>query len=236
MTRTFTVFFLILLISGCATTPPQGYPVRKGTQKPYNIDGRWYYPVGSSEGYEENGIASWYGRDFHGLKTSNGEKYNMHAMTAAHKTLPMGTYVKVTRLDNGKEAIVRINDRGPFVRGRIIDLSFKAASELDMADSGTCRVKIYPLGDVIGDQLVKRDYQHGNFMVQVGAFTVKANASRLRDNLLRRYTSVSIFTFDRGDMVFHRVRVGGANSLKEAESLKSRLEGEGMESPFVVAD
>ncbi len=230
------LIFVMLLIVGCASAPPQGYYTKQGTQRAYHIDGKWYQPVDSSNGYEEEGIASWYGKDFHGKKTSNGEIYNMHAMTAAHKTLPIGTYVKVTRLDNGKEAIVRVNDRGPFVKGRIIDLSYKAASELGIADSGTAKVEIAALGDAVGDKLIIRDYQHGNFMAQVGAFTVKSNATRLRDNMLKRYSNVSITTYDRGDTVFYRVRVGGAASLKEAERLKSRLEAEGVESPFVIAD
>src|SRR3989338_6978019 len=230
------LIFVMLLIAGCASVPPQGYYTKQGTQRAYQIDGKWYSPVDSSNGYEEDGIASWYGRDFNGKKTSNGETYNMYAMTAAHKTLPIGTYVKVTRLDNGKETILRINDRGPFVKGRIIDLSYKAASELDIADSGTAKVEITALGDTVGDKLVTRDYQKGNFLVQVGAFTVKSNAARLRDNLLQRYSNVSITTYDRGDTVFYRVRVGGANNLKEAERLKGRIETEGVESPFVVAD
>lgn len=230
------LIFVMVLIAGCASTPPQGYYSKQGTQRAYQIDGKWYSPVDSANGYEEEGIASWYGRDFHGKKTSNGEIYDMYAMTAAHKTLPIGTYVKVTRFDNGKETIVRINDRGPFVKGRIIDLSYKAASELGIADSGTAKVEITALGDTVGDKLVTRDYQKGSFLVQVGAFTVKSNAARLRDSLLQRYSNVSITTYDRGDTVFYRVRVGGANNLKEAERLKGRIETDGMESPFVVAD
>ena len=230
------VILALLLFAGCASAPPQSYYTKQGAQKAYQIDGKWYSPVDTSDGYEEEGIASWYGRDFHGKKTSNGETYNMYAMTAAHKTLPISTYVRVTRLDNGKETIVRVNDRGPFVKGRIIDLSYKAASELGIADSGTAKVKIAALGDTVGNKLVARDYQHGNFMVQAGAFTVKANATRLMDSLLKRYSDVSVSTYDRGDMTFYRIRVGGATSLSEAEKLKDRIEKEGIESPFVVAE
>ena len=229
-------FSIILLLAGCATAPPQGYYQKGGTQRAYQIDGKWYQPVDTAYGFEEEGIASWYGRDFHGKLTSNGESYNMYTMTAAHKTLPMGTYVKGTRLDNGKETIVRINDRGPFVRGRVIDLSYKAASELDIAGDGTGKVKIAALGNTVGDKLVKTDYQRGNFMVQVGAFTIKTNAARLRDSLLQQYSNVSITMFNRGDMIFYRVRVGSAATLSDAERLKNRLEKEGIESPFVVAD
>lgn len=230
------VISALLLFAGCASVPPQGYYTKQGTQRPYQIDGRWYHPVGTSDGYEEEGIASWYGKDFHGKKTSNGETYNMYAMTAAHKTLPIGTYVKVTRLDAEKETIVRINDRGPFVKGRIIDLSYKAAAELGIADSGTAKVKIAALGDAVGDKLITRDYQRGNFLVQAGAFKVKSNAARLRENLLKRYSDVSITIYDRGDTTFYRVRVGGAATLSQAERLKNRIEAEGIESAFVVAD
>ena len=110
------------LISGCTTTsnPPPKKPA--GYPKPYKVFGKWYQPLPDSKGFRQRGIASWYGKDFHGKKTSNGETYDMYAMTAAHKTLPLGTYVRVHNLENNRTLEVRINDRGPFVRGRIIDL------------------------------------------------------------------------------------------------------------------
>ena len=104
---------------------------------PYEILGKTYYPIASSEGYRRKGIASWYGKDFHGKKTANGETYNMYDMTAAHPTLPLPTFVRVTNLENGRAIIVRVNDRGPFLRGRAIDLSFAAATQLEMAEQGT---------------------------------------------------------------------------------------------------
>lgn len=113
--------------------------------KPYKILGSMYYPLDSSEGYRRKGIASWYGKDFHAKKTANGETYNMYDMTAAHPTLPIPTYVRVTNLDNGLSAIVRVNDRGPFLRGRAIDLSYKAAITLDMANKGTAPVLLEAL-------------------------------------------------------------------------------------------
>jgi hypothetical protein len=129
---------LLCFISGCATSqpPPQkpaGYP------KPYKVFGKWYQPLPDSKDFRQRGIASWYGKDFHGKKTSNGEIYDMYAMTAAHKTLPLGTYVRVHNLENNRKLEVRINDRGPFVRGRIIDLSYTAAKNLD--SSGPARPK-----------------------------------------------------------------------------------------------
>ncbi len=109
------------------------------TQRPYKINGRTYYPLPTSHGYVERGIASWYGKKFHGRKTSNGETYNMYAKTAAHKTLPMGTMLLVKNIANNKEIVVRVNDRGPFVKGRIIDLSLTGAREIDMVTEGTFR-------------------------------------------------------------------------------------------------
>lgn len=226
---------LILLISGCATAPPSK-DVKKGPQGAYKIGGKWYYPVESSDGYEETGIASWYGKDFHGKKTSNGERYNMKALTAAHKTLPFGTYVKVTRLDNEKETIVRINDRGPFVKDRIIDLSQKAATEIGMIGAGSMPVRVEALGSPDGDRLVKTNYEKGDFYVQVGAFTVKSKAEKLRNTLNTQFGNVWLTTYDRGDAVFYRVRSGPVNNVKDAEYLKYELEKAGMTSAFVVLD
>ena len=234
------ILVFIAIIAGCAAPrpagpPPPGYYTKKGTQKPYKIDGKWYTPLDSAYNFEQTGIASWYGSKWHGRKTSTGESYDMYAMTAAHKTLPMGTYVRVTRQDNGKNVIVKINDRGPFVEGRIIDLSYKAASELGITEKGIARVKLVALGSAEGTTLVKQDYQHGKFYVQVGAFTVKENAARLKDKLDKRLLTAAISTFDRGDAVFYRVRIGTLSTIKDAEMLKKRLDGEGMKS-FVVAD
>lgn len=120
--------------------------MHKYTMRPYSVFGIKYYPFIANVGDEFEGIASWYGPDFHSKKTSNGEVYNMYDMTAAHKTLPMNTVVRVDNLDNGRSVTVRINDRGPFVRGRIIDLSNKAAHEIDMVRRGTANVKVTVLG------------------------------------------------------------------------------------------
>lgn len=117
------------------------------TGKPYKVAGQWYYPLQSAAGYEATGVASWYGRDFHGKKTANGERYDMYTMSAAHKTLPMPTMARVTNLENGRSVIVRINDRGPFVKDRLIDLSYAAARELGYDSQGTARVRVQVLGN-----------------------------------------------------------------------------------------
>lgn len=121
----------------------EGGYVKRG--KPYKIDGKMYYPLASGDQYNVTGIGSWYGEKFHGKQTANGERYDMYAMTAAHPTLPMPSMVRVTNLDNGKSIQVRVNDRGPFVKSRLIDLSYTAAKALDYAEQGTAQVRVETL-------------------------------------------------------------------------------------------
>jgi rare lipoprotein A len=122
----------------------------RGNPPFYDVLGRRYYVLPTSDGYRARGVASWYGRDFHGLATSSGETYNMNAMTAAHTTLPIPTWVEVTNLENGKRVVVKVNDRGPFVDNRLIDLSYAAALQLDMVRNGTARVEVRALGSPVG--------------------------------------------------------------------------------------
>ena len=125
--------------------PRAEFKSRSGNPETYVIDGVTYRVMETSDGYREEGIASWYGGYFHGRQTSSGDVYDMYSMTAAHKRLPLPTYVRVTHLANGRSVILRVNDRGPFVEGRIIDLSFTAATKLGMADQGTARVQVVAL-------------------------------------------------------------------------------------------
>src|SRR5690242_14103151 len=141
---------LALFAAGCATTPelPTAPPPNHGTYKvgvPYQINGTWYYPK-EDPSYDETGVASWYGPNFYEKATANGETYHAGDLTAAHKTLPMPVNVRVTNLDNGKSLVVRVNDRGPYARGRIIDLSKRAAELLDVVQTGTARVRVTYLG------------------------------------------------------------------------------------------
>ncbi|HIZ88604.1 MAG TPA: septal ring lytic transglycosylase RlpA family protein [Candidatus Mucispirillum faecigallinarum] len=157
-------------------------PGPKKIGKPYKINGITYYPMESADGYSEVGVASWYGPGFHGKLTANGETYNQKAMTAAHKTLPLPTLVKVENLENGKSVVVRVNDRGPYSKGRIIDLTEVAARRLDMLDKGTAKVRVSVLSEdpdcyVTSGHEVNMD--EGNFAVQIGAFTMEDNAKRL---------------------------------------------------------
>jgi rare lipoprotein A len=195
-----------------------------------------------SKGFRQQGIASWYGKDFHGKKTSNGEIYNMHAMTAAHKTLPLGTHVRVHNLENGKKADVRINDRGPFVRGRIIDLSYSAAKKVGLVGPGTARVEIYALGSPsITDggtsrAYVQRDFYTGNFTFQVGAFLNRENAERLKRELAQSFKNTHITEYDNGEQIFYRVRVGKVTTLEQASRYEAYLIQNGFPDAFVVAE
>ena len=117
-------------------------PYRPANSKPYSVLGKRYYPLKTGKGYSEEGIASWYGQKFHGHLTANGETYDMFTMSAAHKTLPLPSFVRVTNLLNGRQAVVRVNDRGPFHNNRVIDLSFAAAMKLDVISTGTAKVKV----------------------------------------------------------------------------------------------
>jgi rare lipoprotein A len=163
----------------------------------------------------EEGIASWYGHPYHGRPTASGEIYNMYALTAAHRTLPFGTQVRVHDLENGYDVVVRINDRGPFVEGRIVDLSYAAAQAMHMPSIARVRLEILGYG-ASGEEA-------GVFAVQVGAFRERGNAERLKARIEPRFGPVMIQPFDRGDGLFYRVRVGRANSEDAARELAHAL-------------
>lgn len=248
MLKGVAVLFATLVLQACGgpsyrvrviDTPGSGL---KGTQKPYEVNGERYDPLLDAVGYSEEGIASWYGPDFHGRKTSNGEVYDMHDLTAAHKTLPMNIYVQVTNRGNGRQSVVRINDRGPFVKGRIIDLSYAAARDLGVVGPGTAPVLIEALGyreeAVAGRAVTYRQpssYAVGPFTVQVGAFTVLANAQRLAEELRRSYGEASIVEGWVSGQKFHRVRVGLYPAMAAAVQAQAEFEGKGFRNCFVVA-
>lgn len=171
-------------------------------------------------------MASWYGVPFNGHRTSDGEIYDMHQMTAAHRTLPFGAIVQVTNLSNGRQIDVRINDRGPFVSNRIIDLSYSAAQALGIVGPGTALVRLQV---VSGPTLAA-----GFFGVQVGAFEVQANAERLRANLSERYSPITIVPYDSPEGLFYRVRVGRLPTEAAARQLASQLRDSDQLTTFVV--
>jgi rare lipoprotein A len=212
------------------TAPP---PTRPDQPRPYKALGQWYQPLPDARGFRQQGIASWYGTDFHGKRTSSGEVYDMHGLTAAHKTLPLGTLVQVRHLQSGRSLEVRINDRGPFVRDRVIDLSYEAARRLGIIGPGTAPVEVVALGTPAGSPV---DVYSGNFTFQVGAFASRENAERLRAELDPQFGNAHIVEFDRGDRVFYRVRVGKCASLEEAIAYETRLMRSGFADVFTVAE
>lgn len=217
----------LVLLAACTPTPQV---LRKSTTS-YMIAGERYYVLDSAHGFAQEGLASWYGRDFHGRPTASGEIYNMYAPTAAHKTLPLGTHLQVTNLANDRSTLVRVNDRGPFVKGRIVDLSYAAAKKLGMQEAGVAPVRIEALGKAkssVGDY----DFKRGNFTIQVGAFQQQANAQRLANRL--RGSQVTLYDSPGGR--FYRVRVGRYANLTEAVRARHQLEGEGFYDAFVVAE
>jgi rare lipoprotein A len=234
------VLATLFLLQACASAPPPAPPTPKGHPKPYRVHGNWYKPLPHARGFSQKGIASWYGKKFHGRKTSNGEIYDMYAMTAAHKTLPLGTWVRVRSLENGRQITVRVNDRGPFVRGRIIDLSYTGAKKLGMVGPGTARVEITALGErhktASGTTYTPVDYYSGKFTFQVGAFSNRDNAERLRVKLDKTFANAHVTPYDRGDAVFYRVRVGICEDLDTAETFERKLAENGYPDAFIVAE
>ncbi len=213
--------------------------------RPYVINGERYYPLSDSEGFVQYGNASWYGEKFHGRPTANGEIYDMYEKSAAHKTLPLGTYVKVENLSNKKQVIVRINDRGPFVKGRVIDFSYAAAKDIDLIGPGVARVKIIALGKEVGKVespsgnkpvIEIKDLKKGEFTVQVGAFKNKANAIRLRSRLKVVFDFVDVEMFeDLNKGPVYRVRVSKSETLTKAGEMETKLESMGFEEAFIVS-
>jgi rare lipoprotein A len=202
--------------------------------KPYTVFGVTYYPMDYIHKYEEDGIASWYGADFHGKLTSSKEIYNMYDMTAAHKTLPLGSTVLVKSLETGKEVVVRINDRGPFVKDRIIDLSYKAAKELGIDQKGTGKVRITLLSESPSEFVLNGkpvDINKGNFAIQIGAFIEKKNAEALRDKFLNSDIVEAMVNGKK----FYRVRLIGFETRTGAELKLITIEKQ-FPGAFVVAD
>ena len=172
------------------------------------------------EGIAQTGIASWYGPEFHGKSTSSKEIYDMNDLTAAHKTLPLGTFVMVTNLSNGRAVTVRINDRGPFAKDRVIDLSYAAAKALDMIGPGTAPVRI----DVLKN--ISPPASSQQFSVQVGSFVVRENALALRRELEKNYADVYVSPYETTRQIYYRVRLK-AETRQAAEAIARSLLGKG---------
>ena len=267
------VFCVLSWLSACAPTryPPNyhapkvsdpmlgagGY-VKRGN--PYEIDGKMYYPLATGDQYDETGIGSWYGQEFHGKKTANGEIYDMYALTAAHPVLPMPSLVLVTNLDNSKSIKVRINDRGPFVKSRLIDLSYSAAKALGYAERGTARVRVQTLGAswsapvskplkpaVVAPVIVAslqtpelvtepNPNQVKQAFVQVGAFSEKNRAdivlNDLQSNFEMNYPPLRVEVATH----MYRVRLGPFDLDKDAQVALERVRSHGYKEAMIIHD
>ncbi len=246
-------------IVGIPDAVPKTEPRAASGNNPYAVYGRTYTPLADAAGYREQGTASWYGKKFHGKRTSSGEPYDMYAMTAAHKTLPLPTYLHVRNLDNGRSVVVRVNDRGPFLHDRLIDLSYAAAAKLGILGNGTGRVeieaiapddtatqtakvKIYPL-QLVSPAMAAEEIPVAapepatKLYLQVGAFTQHDNALSLRDRLEREaLRPISIQTTGADAARVYRVRIGPLASAEEGDRLAERVAQLGIAGARVVAE
>ncbi|HSG64708.1 MAG TPA: septal ring lytic transglycosylase RlpA family protein [Gammaproteobacteria bacterium] len=268
---------LAAMIAGCASTGEQQAEIatdreavinpqrtRAGNPPVYEVFGERYYVSDSSENYRERGVASWYGKDFHGRSTANGETYNMYALTAAHKTLPIPTWVEVTNLNNGRRVIVKINDRGPFVDDRLIDLSYAAANEIGMVNAGTARVEVRALGVPVGGEagaapvLASRGPAEApsrfdvlpqamaaeptssarpmqQMFAQVGAFSDRGNADRMVDRLKAGgQHNVFVLSENVGRTQLHRVRIGPLAGAAAFDDVQRDLAALGVSESLLV--
>lgn len=234
---------------------------RYGNPDSYKVLGKKYHTLKSGKGYVKRGTASWYGTKFHGHRTSSGDSYDMYAMTAAHKTLPLPTYARVTNLDNGRSVIVKINDRGPFHDNRLIDLSYAAASRLDILARGTGRVEVrvleadnheatmqsapaalaskpkitaMPANTTLATNPAAVD---ASVYLQLGAFTDAGNARNLQKKLAdSNFKGVHITEAVNNDKPVYRVRIGPLKNPESARTLTNMLETHGIVSPRIVID
>lgn len=211
---------------------------KRGNPPFYEVYGVRYTVMHSSAGYREKGVASWYGKKFHGRDTSSGERYNMYAMTAAHKTLPLPTNVRVTNLETGRSVILRVNDRGPFVKNRIIDLSYAAAQELGVVANGTARVEVVALNRSSNGTAgsTTRPYTDEMYL-QVGAFGEPGNAQKLADELISNGIANVLVHESRGETPkLFRVRVGPLNNVAEYDQLSRQVERLQMAKTHLVVE
>lgn len=222
---------------------------RYGNGPVYEVLGKRYQVMPSSAGYQERGVASWYGNKFHGNLTSNRETYNMYAMSAAHKTLPLPTYVRVRNLSNNKSVIVRVNDRGPFVHNRIIDLSYAAALKLDMIRDGTGMVEVTAISfdEPRGDYPARKSTTppsdsapaatSNQIFVQVGAFGDRANAERRLGELsLAGIRDAFIHEERTPERVLYRVRIGPVADVVQYDLIVEELESIGIMDPYLITE
>jgi len=241
-------------VSGIPDAVPRDEPrSRYGNPSSYVVNGKTYYVMNSSEGYSEQGLASWYGEKFHGRRTSSGETYDMYAMTAAHKSLPLPSYVEVTNLDNGRRIVVKVNDRGPFHANRVIDLSWTAASKLGILAKGTGLVEVRVINQAYtaGNTTVRPTLEapvttvaipitrvgNNRFYIQVGSFSQLVNAQKMYDKLAGLGNNLVTVSeaFVNGTPVY-RVRIGPLDDVSVADRIVSNLGSYGIREHQITTD
>jgi len=256
------LFFAVLLLCGCSTTVERDGPGKRraptdvadavpkveakskyGNPASYEVLGKRYYTLKTAAGFSQRGVASWYGEKFHGRKTSSGEVYDMYKMTAAHKGLPLPTYVEVINLDNQRRAVVKVNDRGPFHDNRVIDLSYAAALKLGVVEKGTAFVQINAIDPSSEGQRTARNVQYpansqqSGVYLQVGAFRERQNAQALVDKLTRVVAGkVGITQVFTAGSTLHRVQIGPVMSVAAADSLVAALASIGISEHHFVSN
>ena len=278
MVAVWLVIWVVITLAGCSTQPsepaapldtasiPKPEPRSQyGNPISYEVRGQRYYILNSAQGYVERGIASWYGPNFHGKRTSSREPYDMYAMTAAHTTLPLPTYVLVTNLENGRAAIVRVNDRGPFEKNRLLDLSYSGARKLGVYKTGTALVEVRALDPKTPDRWPKNTaalrspneeagittepsttpappeptaiQEHLSIYLQVGAFSTRENAERLRQRLSEGIGVNCVITQTQNtQQTLYRLRLGPLKNAEMAEQLLEPLDRLGVRDSRVVVD
>lgn len=216
---------------------PRVEPLSRGGNRPYEVFNVRYTPLASASGYRERGIASWYGKKFDGKKTSNGEVYDMYAMTAAHKTLPLPSYVRVRNLRNGRSVIVRVNDRGPFLHNRLIDLSYAAAARLGIVGTGTGLVEVEGIdaAQPLTAQGPTAMPDNARLYVQLGAFAERDNAERLHARLRHAGFTPALMPSQAGKTLY-RVRCGPLDSVEESDRLIADLRARGFDDVSIAID
>lgn len=236
-------------------------PSKSGNPDSYVVNGKRYYTLRSAQGFTERGIASWYGNPFHGRRTSSGEIYDMYRMTAAHKQLPLPTYVEVRNLRNGRVATVRVNDRGPFHDNRVIDLSYAAALKLDITSQGTAFVEIRAIGDngipipatassvtpprvstavsvtVPASSMAPTAPAGAGLYLQVGSFADRQNAVRLSERIGKVVTSsIEIREITSQNLRLYRVQIGPLTDVERADSAVAALEQIGITEHYFITN
>lgn len=287
MKKITAIVFIATLLTACSTAPrkggyyqddgphssplkdvatianaiPRNEPPSKSGNSPYEVFGKTYQPLTSARNYNEKGVASWYGKKFHGKRTSSGEKYDMYAMTAAHKTLPLPSYVKVENLKNGKSVTVRVNDRGPFLHNRLIDLSYAAATKLGVVDTGTGLVQVSSISrdntlvtaeplppsqhslqaeaieTGVPQKINAKKTNDPRIFLQIGAFRQKQNAEDLQSRL-HNSDMGNIFIQSEGveNSTIYRVRIGPLSNVTESDQLAEKARRYGIADAHIIIE